>query len=62
MGVLGAGKKDRIPEIDIRAYAKYLLREGALAEKREMLASMKSSLLLRDRVITIRTTKTGGDL
>ncbi len=51
IGVLGASKKDRATDIDIRNYAKYLLKEGTLTEKRELLACLKSKLTLQDRCI-----------
>lgn len=51
MSVLGASKKDRVATIDVRAHAKYLLREGTLEEKRRMLASMKNKLTLIGRTI-----------
>jgi site-specific DNA recombinase len=51
VGVLGSKKKDRAADVDIRTYAKYLLREGSLEEKREMLGCFKSRLLLRDRTV-----------
>ncbi|MDD4287435.1 MAG: hypothetical protein PHO20_05495 [Candidatus Peribacteraceae bacterium] len=49
-GVLGQTieKKIRIPKIDVRDYAKYILRVGSNEEKRELLACLKSQLLLRD--------------
>jgi DNA invertase Pin-like site-specific DNA recombinase len=53
IGVLGASKKDRATDIDIRNYAKYLLKEGTLTEKRELLACLKSGLVLKDRVVGI---------
>jgi DNA invertase Pin-like site-specific DNA recombinase len=52
--VIGAVKKDRVPAIDARTYAKYLLREGTISEKREMLECLKSRLILTDREVRIR--------
>ncbi len=51
MGVLGAKKKDRAPDIDIRTYAKYLLKDGTITEKRELLSCLKSQLILKDREV-----------
>lgn len=53
MGVLGAKKKDRTAAIDIRTYAKYLLKDGTITEKRELLSCLKSGLVLKDRTLTL---------
>lgn len=54
MGVLGAKKKERGQEIDLRTYAKYLLKEGTVTEKRELLSCLKSQLVLKDRKVSLR--------
>ncbi len=51
--VLGIKAKVQIKDLDIRDYAKYLLREGADVEKRELLSCMKSRIFLRDKIITL---------
>lgn len=38
-------------ELNIKNYAKYILREGNLIEKRELMASLKSKLVLKDKKI-----------
>jgi len=53
IGVLGAKKKDRAPDIDVRTYAKYLLKDGAITEKRELLSCLKSHLVLKDKIVTL---------
>jgi DNA invertase Pin-like site-specific DNA recombinase len=53
IGVLGYKKEVNTTEIDIRNYAKYLLREGTLIEKRELLFFLKSKLILKDRKIIL---------
>jgi DNA invertase Pin-like site-specific DNA recombinase len=40
---------------DIRVYAKYLLKEGSIIEKREILSCLKSKLVLKDRVISLKS-------
>ena len=53
--VLG-GKTERKPEeieLDIRAYAKYLLRDGSVTEKRELLGNLRSRLVYRDKTIEL---------
>jgi site-specific DNA recombinase len=52
MGVLGA-KKERATDIDIRNYAKYLLQDGTPSEKRELLSCLTSTLVLKDKKITL---------
>jgi len=44
-------KKTKVKEIDVRNYAKYLLREGTILEKREILSCLKSKLTLMDKKI-----------
>ncbi|MEK7537339.1 MAG: hypothetical protein AAB584_02785, partial [Patescibacteria group bacterium] len=39
--------------INIREYAKYLLKEGSITEKRELLANLRSRLLYKDKKITL---------
>lgn len=46
-----AGQKTS--HIDIRTYAKYLLKEGSITEKRELLANLKSKLVYKDKTITL---------
>ena len=41
------------PEIDLKTYAKYLLREGSLEEKRELLSCFKSRLMIKDKVVQL---------
>ncbi len=43
-GVLGAGEKTKHKEIDLRTYAKYILREGTNEEKRELMGCFKSQI------------------
>ncbi|OHB23794.1 MAG: hypothetical protein A3J67_02910 [Parcubacteria group bacterium RIFCSPHIGHO2_02_FULL_48_10b] len=41
-------------EFDAKSYAVYLLTEGSITEKRELLSNLKSRLILRDKAITLR--------
>jgi hypothetical protein len=52
--VMGIKDKDAMPEIDIRTYAKYLLREGTIYEKRELLENLKNKITLKDKKITVQ--------
>jgi len=40
-------------EMDVRAYMKYLLREGSMSEKRELLGNLRSRLLVVNKTITL---------
>jgi DNA invertase Pin-like site-specific DNA recombinase len=51
--VLGIKEKDRMPDIDVRAYAKYLLREGTIYEKRELLEHLRNRIVLKDKKISL---------
>ena len=51
--VLGIKSKVEVIDVDIRNYAKYLLREGADIEKRELLGCLKTRILLADKEITL---------
>ena len=53
-GILGAEKqKVQMMDIDMKNYAKYILKEGNLFEKRELLAHLKNRLILKAKVITL---------
>ncbi len=52
-GVLGH-KQDKIEvDVDVRNYAKYLLKDGTLIEKRELLSCMKSKLIIKEKKIEL---------
>ena len=53
--VLGVKKdiKPELKEIDVRTYAKYLLKEGGITEKRELLSSLKSKLILKNKQLRL---------
>jgi len=51
----GKGKEiDKQKEFDIKTYAKYVLKEGSIDEKRELMASLKSRLVLAKRVLSLK--------
>jgi len=56
-GILGLQKEkiDEEKEIDIKTYAKYILKEGTITEKRELLANMKSRLKFKNKQIILET-------
>lgn len=53
--VLGSDGKKEADEgdVNIRTYAKYLLKEGSVSEKRELLGNLRSRLLYRDKKVTL---------
>ena len=53
--VIGTDVKKR-PEdagVDIRRYAKYLLKEGTAIEKRELLGNLRSRLVYKDHRVSL---------
>jgi hypothetical protein len=52
--VLGATDKiQNNNETDIRNYAKYILKEGTVTEKRELLANLRSRIVYKDKELTL---------
>jgi site-specific DNA recombinase len=49
----GGEKMKTEKKIDLRSYAKYLLKEGSLIEKRELLSCIKSKLVLTRKIVTL---------
>jgi len=54
-GVLGITKEQQVrrKSIDGKNYAKYILREGTVYDKRDMLSCLKSKLILKDKKLTL---------
>lgn len=54
IGILGEkGITTKVADVDIRNYAKYILRDGTLIEKREMLECLRSKILLSNKEVKI---------
>lgn len=51
--LLGIKEKIKIEDVDIRNYAKFVLREGQDLEKRELLGCFKSKILLSNKTIKL---------
>jgi DNA invertase Pin-like site-specific DNA recombinase len=54
--VLGKGREnagEAMNEFDIKTYAKYLLTEGTMNEKRDLLGNLKSKLIFKDKKILL---------
>lgn len=45
--------KRQKPAVDMRVYAKYVLKEGSATEKRELLANLRSRIVLKDKELTL---------
>ncbi len=53
-GLLGIKEKAvKVADIDIRNYAKYILRDGTITEKRELLACLRSKITMANKQIKI---------
>jgi hypothetical protein len=50
-------EKVKSDQHNIRAYAKYVLREGTKDEKREVLTDLKTKLVLHDKQISLEDEK-----
>ena len=46
--VLGMDQSIKIPKMDVRGYAKYVLKNGTTEAKREVLGCLKTQLVLAD--------------
>lgn len=51
--LLGIKENDKADDIDAREYAKYILKAGTMHEKRQLLANLKSKIVLKDRKIML---------
>lgn len=53
-GVLSIKANPKIEKkINVRTYAKYLLKEGSIVEKRELLFCMKSKLVIKNKTVKL---------
>lgn len=55
--ILGKKEKITVADIDIKNYAKYILKEGKDFEKRELLGCLKSKIALSNKRIALMTTR-----
>ena len=51
--VLNTKQQIQIKDVDIRDYAKFILKDGLIEEKRELLTCFKSKILLKNKIVTI---------
>jgi len=52
--VMGTEKSLKPIKINLKTYAKYLLKEGSVIEKRELLSCLKSKLVIKERKLLLR--------
>jgi len=55
-GILGLKDSnfDKQKSIDMKNYAKYVLREGSIIEKREVLSQLESKLIMKNKLIIVK--------
>jgi DNA invertase Pin-like site-specific DNA recombinase len=53
--VLGIKQDIQIKDIDIRSYAKFILKDGSIEEKREILSSFKGNITLSNKILTLES-------
>lgn len=51
--VLGTEQKAKASDMDIKRYAKYLLEEGTIEERRELLEHLRGQLVMRDKKVSL---------
>jgi len=51
--VLGLTQEIQIHDIDVRNYAKFILTDGSIDEKRELLGCFKSKITLKNKEVEI---------
>lgn len=47
------GSKVKAKEIDVREYAKYILQEGSMLEKRELLGCLKGKIVMQNKTVRL---------
>ena len=51
--MLGVKEKEKALEMDVKRYARYLLEEGTIEEKRQLLEQLRGKIVLKDKKITL---------
>lgn len=60
--ILGVKEKIKVIDVDIRNYAKYILKEGKDVEKRELLGCFTSKLILNQKQVLLLTHRVGNTI
>jgi DNA invertase Pin-like site-specific DNA recombinase len=55
LGVSGDSKKHK--DIDLKTYAKYILKEGSNDEKRELMGCLESKVTVKDKMVVLETNR-----
>ncbi|MCB9808920.1 hypothetical protein H6776_00805, partial [Candidatus Nomurabacteria bacterium] len=50
----GEVQKTKVNEIDIRNYAKYILKKKPMAQKRELLEHLKSKIMIKEKQVYLK--------
>jgi len=51
--IMGQTMGVKVPKVDVRTYAKYILKDGKAEEKRELLNCLRNKLTLKDGIVTL---------
>lgn len=51
--LLGLDQNIQVKEIDLRDYAKFILKDGSIEEKRELLGCIKGQIVLKDKTLIL---------
>jgi hypothetical protein len=51
--LLGEGSNMAVTDIDVKDYVKFLLKDGSLEEKRDIISCFKSSIFLKNKILTL---------
>ena len=51
--VLGVKEKEKALEMDVKRYAKYLLEEGTIEEKRQLLEQLRGKITLKSKSVSV---------
>jgi hypothetical protein len=55
-GVLGVfNKKSQHEDVDLKTYAKYILKEGSNEEKRELMGCLDSKVVVKDKKLSLKS-------
>jgi hypothetical protein len=54
--VLGVfNKKSQHEDVDLKTYAKYILKEGSNEEKRELMGCLDSKVVVKDKKLSLKS-------
>ena len=53
--ILGVTQEISITDVDIRDYAKFILKEGSVPEKRDLLGCLRGKITLKDKKVSLKS-------